>query len=149
MRERKFRVWDNADKRMITHGQAFIPLKVTNLGVLRLDPCIEEDRWEIINGDRFKLMQYTGLNENHGNEIYEEDIVKIYNHKYIIKFEIGSFMLVRCSDETDMYDQFEDCWNDDVYPLAQFYWNSDSEEDILGNCEVIGNKYENPELLGE
>lgn len=34
-------------------------------------------------------------------------------------------MLVRCSDKTDMYEQFSNCWNDDVYPLSQCYWEHD------------------------
>lgn len=93
------------------------------------------------------LMQYTGLKDMNYKEIYVGDIVEINSHKYTIKFEIGSFMLVRCSDETDMYEQFENCWCDDVYPLAQFHWESNDEEDVLANCEVIGNKYENPALL--
>jgi hypothetical protein len=58
-------------------------------------------------------------------------------------------MLVRCSDETDMYEQFKNCWNDDVYPLSQLYWENDCEEDVIYEIEVIGNKFENPELLEE
>jgi uncharacterized phage protein (TIGR01671 family) len=85
--------------------------------------------------------QYTGLKDNNCNDIYEGDIVQINGHNFTVAFEIGSFMLVRMSDETDMYDQFKNCWNDDVYPLAQLHWESNDEEDTLANCIIIGNEY--------
>lgn len=91
--------------------------------------------------------QYTGLKDKNEKEIYEGDIVEIGDFTYSIKFEIGSFMLVRCSDETDMYAEFDNCWNDEVYPLCQLHWESNAEENMLYNCEVIGNIYDNQELL--
>lgn len=94
-----------------------------------------------------EILKSTGLKDKNDNAIYEGDIVEIGDFIYFIKFEIGSFMLVRCSDKTDMYAEFDNCWNDDVYPLSQLHWESNAEEDILYNCEIIGNIYENPELL--
>lgn len=84
---------------------------------------------------------YTGLKDKKLDKIFDGDIVEINGHKYFIQFEIGSFMLVRYSDETDMYEQFENCWNDDVYPLSQFYWDSNAEDDVLYDCEIVGHKY--------
>ncbi len=94
-----------------------------------------------------EILRPTGLRDKHDNAIYEGDIVEIGDFIYSIKFEIGSFMLIRCSDETDMYAEFDNCWNDDVYPLCQLHWESNADEDILYNCEIIGHVYENPELL--
>jgi len=94
-----------------------------------------------------EILRPTGLKDKNEKEIYEGYIVEIGDFIYSIKFEIGSFMLVRCSDETDMYAEFDNCWNDDVYPLCQLHWESNADEDILYNCEIIGNIYQNPELL--
>lgn len=48
MRKVKFRAYDKQDKRMIVDEQDFIPLKITNNGVLRLSPLHEEDLWEFV-----------------------------------------------------------------------------------------------------
>ncbi len=58
-REIKFRVWDNINKEWV------VGLGLT-LGSMSRDA-----------GDIFTLMQYTGLKDKNGKEIYEGDIVHI------------------------------------------------------------------------
>ena len=76
--------------------------------------------------------QYTGLKDKNGKEIYEGDMLRIdkEDYKYIVKFYDGCFVGVNKYDEH--YEQAK----------------------ILGNLfalerEVIGNIYENSELLKE
>ena len=71
------------------------------------------------------LMQYTGLHDKNGKEKYEGDIVKYENMTGKIMFFNGSFIL------SDLEETEE--WELGVI-----------NEDI----EVIGNIYDNPELLG-
>lgn len=74
------------------------------------------------------LMQFTGLLDKNGKEIYEGDIVKDRNGVYLeVIYEDASFVL-------------EDKVVDDTY---HFY----SLDFMLGQLEIIGNVYENPELL--
>lgn len=77
------------------------------------------------------LMQYTGLKDKNGKEIYEGDILKMpsFNPELnIVRFDRGGFYL---EPITGIESHF---WSDIKY----------AEDD---GSEVIGNIYENPELL--
>lgn len=81
--------------------------------------------------DEIELMQYTGLKDMREKEIYEGDIVKLRaNHGIgVIKYydEWGAFVVEYIKSKP-------------LTVLGMSYY----KEDI----EVIGNIYENPELLG-
>ena len=84
--------------------------------------------WEILQ--RFDIvMQHTGLKDKNGTEIYEGDIVQAYyTHKlkggiFEIRYLERSFSMTQNKEDTEL-----DC-----------VW--------FHICEVIGNIYENPELL--
>jgi len=74
-----------------------------------------------------KLMQYTGLKDENGKEIYQDDIVKnlLNNKKAIIQYNFCSFIL-----------KYERMYEDE-------YLGGVSDREI----EIIGNIYQNPELL--
>ena len=80
------------------------------------------------------LMQFTGLKDKNGVEIYEGDIVRL--------------RIQRIDDEPRMY-------KDDAIAVVRYERNefkplSQSANDAWERIfEVIGNKYENPELLKE
>ncbi len=79
-------------------------------------------------------VQYTGLKDKSGVEIYEGDVVELENN-FIAEVEISPLNGVEFKSRNRNYrDEF-----------ASEYGN------YIGNfpCEVIGNIYENPELLGE
>lgn len=124
-REIKFRVWDEEEKTMWRHeniGYINFYDKVIWLrhgGFLDMDynPCT--------------LMQYTGLKDKNGKEIYEGDIVKRepmspggLDRIGKITFEDGVIWLESNVDSVCLYDEIDE-------------------------LEVIGNIYENPELLEE
>ena len=78
-----------------------------------------------------ELMQYTGLKDKNEKEIYEGDIcANYYGKSFIVKYDYGCFLY------------------DDNEPLA--YCPEDCEfTDTQKWCTVIGNIYENSELLKE
>ena len=114
MREIQFRVWDSYNKKMIPTEGGF------SLG--------SADS-EMVGGPDYPVMQYTGLKDKNGKEVYESDIViGIYNKIGIIQYYA-------------------------LTPRSGFgiqYWDKDSlrwSDEIGLEFEVIGNIYENPELL--
>lgn len=123
MRNLKFRAWDKQDNRMIIDEQDFIPLKVTNKGVLRLSPLHEDNLWSIIDGERFEIMMFSGAKDKNGNEICEGDIIRwhdIVTSDYQITFTYGVFCLDNRTDENFHHHRYE----------------------IKEKWEVIGNIYE-------
>lgn len=81
---------------------------------------------------RVKVRQYTGLKDRNGREIYEGDIVcDQYANFYTPIFRNGIYMAYNV-EYLNLTKQ---------EPSTQFnvVWNN--------GCEIIGNIYENPELL--
>lgn len=113
-REIKFRAWDIPDEISFPDGC------MSYFGINNF-----------LKGDYDVLMQYTGLKDKNGKEIYEGDIVK-----------------------------FEKRWDNkelsDVVTMERFprYWLKNEtfgyegeELDDPQECEVIGNIYQGPELI--
>ena len=116
MRNFKFRVWDILNRRMLKWGDIF------NLQAWEIFPGTPEQR-------AFKVMQYTGLKDINGVEVYEGDILQDKG-AYICVVRYKDFQYV-CE-----YKNF-------IEPLYDMIinWNVP--------VKVIGNIFENPELLEE
>jgi uncharacterized phage protein (TIGR01671 family) len=134
MREYKFRAWDKEDKRMIIHEQEFIPLKITSIGVFRLDASIKEDRWEFINEDRFEIMQYTGLKDKNDKEIYDGDIIK-GTHLFVSRFD-NQLKKVKMNNGVICFSLYG--FKINIDRGEHLYTLSENDE-----IEIIGNIYEN------
>lgn len=126
MREIKFRAWGLIGKKMY---ESYV---VDEDGMF----CVNRDfsnNCEVSDQDKVIQMQFTGLIDKNGKEIYEGDIVRIYD---FIKRES---YLVSSIYYSERYACFSISGADDLsfYLLHKDYF------------EVIGNIYENPELLEE
>ena len=135
MREIKFRCYEPSTKIM------FIPFSTPN-------PTTSPDRTGSI------LMQFTGLKDKNGKEIYEGDILIIpdeekehilddgsgpiepFNHLSQVIFKDGAFG-IDVKDKGDILD--DKFWS---FDLLKFALGNDCQKEL----EVRGNVYENPEL---
>jgi uncharacterized phage protein (TIGR01671 family) len=113
----KFRAWDYEDKKMINWHPDFFYDTSPVTGYSGSFDMIE-----------MPLMQYTGLVDNNNKEIYEGDIVNVNSFGGTPRYEKVAF--------------YTNAGFAGIHPFTDsgHHWSSK-------NCEIIGNIYENPELL--
>lgn len=123
MREFKFRAWDTEKQKMATVN--FIGLNDYEVG-MEDEEC---RRWRATYPYVCRLMQYTNLKDKNGKEIYEGDILKVKlddgEANLYVKYTNGEYRVVN-----------EGKWEDSLYIYMYF-----------GDVEVVGNIYENEDLL--
>lgn len=122
MREIKFRAWHKEEK---------IIGEVLGIDILHKEIFFSNEDVDCYEHTDFKdieLMQYTGLKDKNNKEIYEGDI-----------FHIGSKKILYVVEWIDCGLKGRQIKNKSWIGLD--YWKDD--------IEVIGNIYENPELLEE
>ena len=121
-REIKFRAWDNVNNQMLDVQELNFEDCFYG-GYTTVRTTMYSDYFDI---REIPIMQYTGLKDKNGKEIYEGDILK------------GTFYGFPMPE----YDY-----------VFQIYWD-EKEKGFMASyfepseCEVIGNIYDNPELLG-
>lgn len=127
----KFRAWENFDNKMYN-------CVVGNTDKMDDDwtcPLVwDEEREEWLHSDTCVVMQYTGYKDCEGKEIYEGDILEKEGYwRARVEFDNGSFM-IRDADSVRYSNRI--C-NEPIGVFGMFGW------------KVIGNIYENKELLEE
>ncbi len=133
MREIKFRAWNRLNGKMYENvgyrnGLIFIDYDYDEYDFECEGDIIINSNY-ILDEDITEIMQYTGLKDKNGNEIYEGDIVEELNgERHPIVYEEYRF---------DVYGFY-----DTGYDIAGDGFSEGSDK-----FKVIGNIYENPELL--
>lgn len=117
MRQIKFRAWDEVRKEMVEPTS----IEIHDDGMFEVLPCY--------SGSTYLLMQFTGLVDGDGKEVYEGDIIDFAGLKPIeIVWRHAGFQSKLIPYETSE-------------PIHL------SQEGFTMFAKVIGNIYQNPELL--
>ena len=91
----------------------------------------KDDNEEVYVIDINTLCQYTGLTDKNGNKIWENDVVRN-------EYERNGFQTLKIYYSTE----------NAKYVLMNAYKMFTDFDSLLGQLEVIGNIFDNPELLG-
>ncbi|MDV5989138.1 hypothetical protein KB575_08925 [Streptococcus canis] len=118
----KFRVWDKEKQAMST-------VEAIDYVNDKIYPFYRKYVRRYIPFEEAVLMQSTGLFDKNGVEIFENDVVKL---QYTIASDFEFFRVTRFRGGA---------WRIDNRRRGSDLWLRNEE------CEVIGNIYENPELL--
>lgn len=125
-RQIKFRAWDKETK---------IMEEVYSLH--RSGNCHVRNGNRMLTEDNFEVMQFTGLLDKNGKEIYEGDILKIFRKDVSANPEDGDgkFYLVEIKYHGAEFSA------EDLQTHGNWHWGGWQKH------EIVGNIYENPELL--
>ncbi len=118
----KFRVWDKDNKKMLDWKELDLTKELGEDEITIFEPTGQFAQPMYF----YEAMQSTGLKDKNGVEIYEGDIIKnSYDEIYTVKWFDAAFLL-------------EEKYNGG-FDYHELY--------LEDNKKVIGNIYENPELL--
>lgn len=133
MREIKFRIFNKRNKNF-------------NFNKIEIKPKIETNILDFTTSNDSEIIfhQFTGLTDKNNKEIYEGDILKIFTslpYYVLIAFRNGAFNMYDIRENRVYTQHMAVLQTDCIQPLSPLI-------PIYAKCaEVVGNVFENPELL--
>lgn len=124
MKNLKFRAW-------IKHLEIMVKVERINFDVKTIECYLadeEEGDLSEFGFDEIELMHHTDLEDRNGIGIYSGDIIRSYHQSGEVFFRLGSFMIKE--NVREFLTLYDICDRGDLYKV-----------------QIIGNKFQNPELL--
>lgn len=143
MREIKFRAWDKKEKKMQRVDRIYFYST-------HLEVYTSESLEQPYKNTSIVFMQYTGLKDKNGTEIFEGDLIRAGQMIYQIAWYGMDGRLMPFTTEPINSNQY---MASSGVPIRNWNWLDGGEgiyyHDIKKsvNIEVIGSIYENPELI--
>lgn len=124
MKEPKFKAWDKVLKRFVPVACLYFNENSNFIGVFTGEEI--DGEWTVVRKEHLELVQFTGLKDKKGIDIYEGDVCR-----------------------TRYYSAM---WRENLETVQAVVWDEDESsfglrKKNMANIEIIGNIYENPELL--
>lgn len=126
MRKLKFRAWLKGEKKMV------------EVEAINFNGCIMAENWHKFDFETIELMQFTGLKDRDGKEIYEGDI--------ITAGIVGEMYSAKQRKHIVEYIDRQGCFCGKTHIVKREYFVPLRE---MYDVEIIGNIYENADLLEE
>lgn len=125
----KFRVWDPSERFMIyKNAQVCYGFAIEPEGILMRD--WGDDGWQAVDPKDYVVMEYTRLKDSTGREIYEGDIIDIFD------WGIKANKFLHRAIVT---------WDADQHGWGVRPFYDADPHDYFRRVEIIGNIFENPE----
>ena len=132
-RKIQFRIWDKNGKMFYYSGSVY--LSADGLGLLFL--CLDGNEYidEPFLSENYVVQQFTGLKDKNGKEIYEGDIFRWINANDYKSEKQETGVVKYCGNAFNLFELGE------RYNITHYLTNASI------NGSIIGNIFENPELL--
>lgn len=124
MLEAKYKAWDKVLRRFVPVACLYFDKNSNFIGVFTGEEIDEE--WTVVDKKHLELIQYTGLKDKNGQEIYIGDVLRLV---------LTDFAGVPAYNFVVRFDPYDIVY---LYQIDEFIKNNDTSDYF----EVIGNIYE-------
>ena len=135
----KFKIWDTVEKKFLSlkSYQNLGAIEVENDGTLTLSPRFRFLTSMMIMPERFIPLQYIGLKDKNGKEIYEGDIIDIHQtvngyNQFVIEYYTYKFSARYYDKDKKVIGSLYNYDLDELFEINEF------EKEL----EIVGNIYE-------
>lgn len=134
-------------------GKCYI--HVCGSSVHKIDRASEEINILAFEIDPETICQYTGLDDMNGNGIFKGHILDVFGMRGVVVQGHGAFGVYfpngidygLLESNIPHNNNANFCFNDNFISLWELWWNYEQDDSPLYCAEIIGNIFDNPELI--